>query len=860
MKTGRFLVPHHYFLLLILLVAVFSTPISAQINTHTIHYLSPIPGAVRVSRETNIIVRYVEYPTVGTDDFQVKGSISGVHAGRVILSDDNRTVIFKIDRDFEPGETVTVQVAGYFADNDGDNNGQVSYTFEILRAAAKVPQEKFSLADDIDKNQSFGNFSPDMTAVSGGVTTINGVSLPSDFPMPEVKLADNPDPGYIFLNTWVGVPYIMILDNSAQPVYYQKMRGRAYDFKVQPTGVLTHFDRNLGAFIAMDSTYAVVDTFRCQNGYVTDEHELQLLPNGHALLIAGETLFVDMSELVEGGNPEALVGGNHVQELDIAKNVVFEWRSWDHFNITDAKHENLKGAEIDYVHMNAIDVDSDGNILISSRNLDEITKINRTTGNIIWRLGGANNQFTFVNDPDQFSHQHSIRLLPNGNYILFDNGNYHSPPFSRAVEYQVDRESRTATLVWQFRNNPDYLTRWLGNVQHLPNGNTLINWAYPGLPKLTEVRPDGSKAFELDFTVPVSCYRTARFPWNGRAVVPYLVAESHSDRVTLIFNKFGDSHVKQYMIYGGESPNPTTRIDSTVNTFIDLPRLPNMTRYYFRVTAIDSSLQESDYSNEENVFVNRVNPDGNLIINGDFTNGCDFWKLTLCDEAVALGIPNGLGEYHLEIENGGPNPGSIQLVQDNVELKKDNQYLFEFDGYAANPRTVDAKIESIYEPWTNYGKIGSSYFPRVPTHFSYQFKMASRTDEAARVVFNCGISNDDIFISNISLKNITTGVDEDDVNNRPVRFELFGNYPNPFNPKTTIRYAVAVRSQVKISIYNILGEMVEELVHQTEAAGIHEIDFSAAALASGLYYCSMEVHSLSSVLLYNDVLKMSVIK
>ena len=60
---------------------------------------------------------------------------------------------------------------------------------------------------------------------------------------------------------------------------------------------------------------------------------------------------------------------------------------------------DIKGTGFDFPHMNAIDVDTDGHILLSSRSTSEITKINRDTGEIIWRFGGVNNQFTFANDP-----------------------------------------------------------------------------------------------------------------------------------------------------------------------------------------------------------------------------------------------------------------------------------------------------------------------------------------------------------------------------------------------------------------------------------------------------------------------------
>ena len=217
-----------------------------------------------------------------------------------------------------------------------------------------------------------------------------------------------------------------------------------------------------GGFYELDSSYAILDSFFCGNGYETDDHELQLLPNGHALLIGLDPEDVDMSFVVPGGYPFATVIGDVIQELDQNQNVVFQWRTFDHFQITDATHEDLLAPTIDYAHVNAIDVDTDGNLLISSRHLDEITKIDRQTGNIIWRLGGKNNQFTFVNDPIRFSYQHCIRRTPTGTLTLFDDGDYHTPRFSRAVEYSMDEQAQSVTLTWQFRHSPMcMLFRWV---------------------------------------------------------------------------------------------------------------------------------------------------------------------------------------------------------------------------------------------------------------------------------------------------------------------------------------------------------------------------------------------------------------
>jgi hypothetical protein len=310
-------------------------------------------------------------------------------------------------------------------------------------------------------------------------------------------------------------PYLLILSDSGTPVFYRKMPARCTDFKLQPNGLLTYYEDVALKFYGMDSLYAVTDSFMTGNGYTTDLHELRLLPNGHALLMAYDPEIVDMSRIVPGGKTNASVSGLIIQEIDQQKDVVFQWRSWDHFKITDATHEDLTAAMIDYSHGNAIEADTDGNILISNRHMDEITKISRSTGEIIWRLGGKNNQFTFVNDSLGFSHQHAIRRQANGNITMYDNGNYHNPPFSRAVEYQLDEQQKTATLVWEYRHTPSVFGSAMGYVQRLENGNTLIGWGSTK-PAVVEVRPDGTRAYELELAQGIYSYRAYRFHWKDQ--------------------------------------------------------------------------------------------------------------------------------------------------------------------------------------------------------------------------------------------------------------------------------------------------------------------------------------------------------
>ncbi|HUI10257.1 MAG TPA: aryl-sulfate sulfotransferase [Bacteroidota bacterium] len=494
--THRYVVP-----LLSALVVCVST---AGAATGHFRYLYPLPGSTMVSSLTDIIIRPDAVLARGalTMHCAARGEASGPHDGRTLLSDDGATTIFLPSVPFAPGERVTVAVSR----EGGAAAEEFSFTISPYGASTAV------------RENLRGPGSPE-----SGLLSVAAAGLPPDFPAITVSAVSNPAPGCLFLSNMtmgsgaVNTPFTMILDNGGQPLYYRRTAGESTDFKPQPNGLLTYNDSGLGCFLALDSTLAVVDTFRCGNGYPTNWHELRILPDGHALILGDDSRTVRMDTIVPGGNPAATVMGIVVQELDRSKNVVFEWRTFDHFAITDATHEDLTAGYIDAVHSNALEMDTDGNILLSSRHLDEITKINRQTGAIVWRWGGKNNQFTFVNDTLGFRHQHAIRRLASGNVTLFDNGDFRIPLLSRAVEYTLDEVHLTATLVWQYRNTPTIYASAMGYTQRLPNGNTLVGWGASNT-AVTEVTPSGTLAFQLNFPPGVYSYRAYKFPWHGPAL------------------------------------------------------------------------------------------------------------------------------------------------------------------------------------------------------------------------------------------------------------------------------------------------------------------------------------------------------
>ncbi len=340
--------------------------------------------------------------------------------------------------------------------------------------------------------------------------------------LPPIKIieSNSPEPGYIFMSSKIlksdtAVDFLAIVDNYGTPVFYRKMPTRCNGMRLQKNKYITYRTKtkNLG-FIVMDSSYNDIDTINLLN-YSINAHDFKVSENGHALFIANYARPVDMSQIVEGGDPNAETKDLVVQEFDSMQNLVFEWRSWEHFDILEGNDSSVEwtSSVIDYVHANAADFDSDTSILISSRHLDEITKIDRRTGDIIWRLGGKKNQFTFINDTIGFSHQHSILKLDNGNILLFDNGNYHSPRFSSAVEYRINEDSMTATLVKRYRPIPDIYVNSGCNTQKLKGGNILLNLD-DGTPNLIELRPDNSTALIMDFSDYASSQLITKTPWK----------------------------------------------------------------------------------------------------------------------------------------------------------------------------------------------------------------------------------------------------------------------------------------------------------------------------------------------------------
>jgi hypothetical protein len=560
------------------------------------------------------------------------------------------------------------------------------------------------------------------------------------------------------------------------------------------------------------------------------------------MMMAYEWREMDLSHH-PGGIPKVSVYGNHVQVLDENDSVVFEWKCWDHFELEDS-YEFIPGRGwLDPVHMNSTAIDFDGNIVISSRNLSECTKINRTTGEIMWRLGGKNNEFEFINDEDSIWFQHDFRPVPGkpNYYTLYDNGNRRVPRYSRAVEFYLDTGNMTAEKVWEYRHTPDRYSYWLGNVQRLPNGNTLINWGDTPLPKVTEVTPEGQVVYEADFSHRTPVYRTFRFEWEGYMLVPYLVTEPFPDRLRLLFNKFGDHSVAYYNIYGGTDPEKISFIDSTALTWMDLKDLKDSLYYYIEVTAVDTSGLESAPSNREKIYVRKIIPGDNYILNGDFSDSANFWVLYHQGNAFSHATFTG-NAYRFNILNGGSNPWDIQLWQADIPLIQDQSYILEMDARADSARIIEINMSQNAEPWNNYSRTGAIYLTDQYKHFRFSFTMEDPTDLRARMLINGGGSDVNFEVKNISLTELDLSVVEKGEYN-PGSLIC---YPNPSSRSMTISFWLDRPSRIDIYLLSMKGQLIKSLQLDRLPEGKHEVPFNVRDISGGTYI--MRLKSKSGIL------------
>jgi len=223
-----------------------------------------------------------------------------------------------------------------------------------------------------------------------------------------------------------------------------------------------------------------------------------------------------------GGPAYAALTDSVFQEIDVRTGLVmYEWTSLDHVALGESYEPADRSSTeypYDFFHLNSIGLDSDGSLLISSRNTWTVYKLNPQTGQIVWRLGGRHSSFK-MGPGTGTAWQHDPRELPNGSISMFDNGA--SPKAhdqSRGIVVSLDGPAGTTTLDQRLTHTPPLLVESQGSMQLLANGNWFVGWGQE--PYFSEFGPEGALLFDAHFPAHAESYRAFRFGWTGTPAHP----------------------------------------------------------------------------------------------------------------------------------------------------------------------------------------------------------------------------------------------------------------------------------------------------------------------------------------------------
>ena len=406
-----------------------------------------------------------------------------------------------------------------------------------------------------------------------------------DLSPPTVEVTVQPQdtaPGYIFIapKKGPGQDGSMIIDDLGQLVWFRKdgylgEGGYAMDFKAQRyqgRPVLTWWEgkivkgHGVGEYLIFDSSYQEITRVRAGNGYQGDLHEFHITPQDTALITIYEETRRDLSSV--GGPEDGEVVEGIAQEVDIETGeVLFEWHSFDHADFSESYSKPDffldKGKPFDYFHINSIDIDHDDNLLISARNTSTVYKVDRETGEVMWRLGGKKSDFE-MGPGTRFAHQHDARRQPDGTITILDNGSH---PWaeneeSRGIVVELDMDEMTASLVREYTFPDKLRASSQANMQVLPNDNVFIGWGRK--PLFSEFSNDGELLFNAIFPGRCQTYRAFRFPWNGQPNEdPAVAAEPGSnDEVTVYASWNGATEVATWQVLAGPNPGRLKSVGS----------------------------------------------------------------------------------------------------------------------------------------------------------------------------------------------------------------------------------------------------------------------------------------------------------
>lgn len=416
--------------------------------------------------------------------------------------------------------------------------------------------------------------------------------------------------GLVFLGPFSGPSQFgpLIVDERGEPVWFHPLPASsgtvAADFRMQTyrgKPVLTWWEGTVaangygqGEYVVADSSYDEIARFGAANGYTSDLHEFTITSSDTALIIASNAIPIDLS--ATGGPTDGSLLDAIVQEVHIESGaLLFEWRCSDHIAVDESYFSPSDGVW-DYLHLNSADEIDAESLLLSSRHTCALYKVDRASGDIVWRLGGKRSDFT-MGDGTQFEFQHDARSQPDGTISIFDDGAYSpalpseplpSEPVSRAVVLRLDTTAMTAELVRAAANPADAVAFALGSVQLLRDGGMFVGWGT--VPECSEFAADGTLRFDASLPGGGWSYRAYRFPWSGRPTTPpALTVWRNADGSAQAYVSWnGATAVSHWQIAGGDRRTELSPLMTAGRTGFETSIRIKKAPAYLAATALDT--------------------------------------------------------------------------------------------------------------------------------------------------------------------------------------------------------------------------------------------------------------------------------
>lgn len=367
--------------------------------------------------------------------------------------------------------------------------------------------------------------------------------------------------GLVFVTQQVTGFNGLIMDDDGEPVWIEPTTANITDLRVQTYAgapVLTYWTgkstggHGAGSGVILDATYARIATVSAGGDVDADLHEFALTDRSTALITVYETVPADLSPI--DGPSDGYMYDCRVQEIDVATGeVLLDWKASDHIPVAetylgltqDAGHDGTTaGRAFDPYHLNAVDDDGD-RLLVSARHTHAIYAVDRTTGEVLWRMGGRKSDVA-VPEKAAFAWQHDVRVQDDGSITLFDNHYYSSSDggSSRALRLRLDADESAATLVQEYTTG-GHLGTAMGSAQVLPGGNVLVGWGTD--PAVTEFTAAGEPVWEA--SLGGISYRAARAPWAAHpTTAPDVAAEAEAGGTRVYASWNGATEVASWRV------------------------------------------------------------------------------------------------------------------------------------------------------------------------------------------------------------------------------------------------------------------------------------------------------------------------